>query len=446
MKPSQSQGLILMISTVIINRSLSAAKTNIISSKYTLAFHSSSIRRIHTRRPNTPLVFPRSSRNDEITSIENGHGPVIHRSECRTHLDDVEDAVNAALSHFRPRLPRASAMMEGDRNSCERAVRQHDPIPLLDSPQNILSFPAEDRECISVAGNLKRRLDNFERSGVNCRRCWLQKKHCVCSSCPPLEPTVEKGRSEDAQTTESCVGIPNVNRLFLLTHHKEICLAVDTAKLIVSSFPSTSRLVVSGIGREFQPAMGEMMDAVANAVEKKNNAHASKCLILFPTEDAKTFDDIAADATTSAIREDRSIDGEESKIDGGWDVIVIDGTWVQARKMHAKYFARFGGGALYRVRLSSEAVTLLDGKNVGATDECDGRDGEYSKEGVRGHQLRRHPIKWREISTLEATRLLLEDMHKDVFHGQSEAMAKYHDIGNEHAIRQLGPLRERIYG
>ncbi len=141
------------------------------------------------------------------------------------------------------------------------------------------------------------------------------------------------------------------------------------------------------------------MDAVANAVEKKNNADASKCLILFPTEDAKTFDDIAADATTSAIREDRSIDGEESKIDGGWDVIVIDGTWVQARKMHAKYFARFGGGALYRVRLSSEAVTLLDGKNVGATDECDGRDGEYSKEVARGHQLRRHPIKVRKISS-----------------------------------------------
>mmetsp|Transcript_11516 Transcript_11516/g.21441 ORF Transcript_11516/g.21441 Transcript_11516/m.21441 type:complete len:182 (+) Transcript_11516:195-740(+) len=180
--------------------------------------------------------------------------------------------------------------------------------------------------------------------------------------------------------------------------------------------------------------MGEMMDAVSNAVEKKNNA--SKCLILFPTEDAKTFADI-----TSAIHDDESIDEAEANIDDGWDVIVIDGTWVQARKMHAKYFAGFSGGSLYRVQLNSDAVKVLDGNNVNVREECDGSGGEYSEEIVRGHQLRRHPIKWREISTLEATRLLLEDMHTNVFHKLSKAMAKYHDIGNEHAIRQLGPLR-----
>mmetsp|Transcript_3395 Transcript_3395/g.7195 ORF Transcript_3395/g.7195 Transcript_3395/m.7195 type:complete len:447 (-) Transcript_3395:242-1582(-) len=445
MKPSNVSGFcatILMISTVVSNRSFTIA--NNIFKNSSLAFHLISIRHKMIRRQNIRLVSTFSSRKPvaEVGSsvpTKYYHGPVINRFEGRTHLDDVEDAVNTALLHFQPQMQQETAMkgvnrMESDSNECEN-VMQHEGRMILNTPQYILSFPAEDRECISVASNLKRRLDNFKRSGVNCRRCWLQKKHCVCSFCPPLEPYIDGlGRLEDEQKTESCVGIPNVNRLFLLTHHKEICLAVDTAKLIVSSFPTTSRLVVSGIGRDFQPAMGEMMDAVSNAVEKKNNA--SKCLILFPTEDAKTFADI-----TSAIHDDESIDEAEANIDDGWDVIVIDGTWVQARKMHAKYFAGFSGGSLYRVQLNSDAVKVLDGNNVNVREECDGSGGEYSEEIVRGHQLRRHPIKWREISTLEATRLLLEDMHTNVFHKLSKAMAKYHDIGNEHAIRQLGPLR-----
>ena len=51
-------------------------------------------------------------------------------------------------------------------------------------------------------------------------------------------------------------------------------------------------------------------------------------------------------------------------------------------------------------------------------------------------------IKWREISTLEATRLLLIDIHANgQFDNQSKAMAHYQEIGNEAAKRQLGPLR-----
>ena len=51
-------------------------------------------------------------------------------------------------------------------------------------------------------------------------------------------------------------------------------------------------------------------------------------------------------------------------------------------------------------------------------------------------------LQWREISTLEATRLLLNDMHTDGhFDDCSRAMANYQEIGDEAARRQLGPLR-----
>ena len=228
------------------------------------------------------------------------------------------------------------------------------------------------------------------------------------------------------------------------THHKEICLTVDTAKLIMAAFPTTTRLVVSGIGREYQRNMDEMLNAVSNAAansiignDRSSSNAGSKCLILFPTEDALTFDDIREDISAK-ITADDNIDDER-----GWDVVVIDGTWSQARKMHAKYLQEYSGGCLYRVQLSNEAVKALDGGNSinldGGSDDNNGISNS-----IGGHQLRRHPIKWREISTLEATRLLFNDMHTNgQFDKQSQAMTYYQKIGNDAALRQLGPPRVR---
>ncbi|KAL7502197.1 hypothetical protein ACHAXN_000227, partial [Cyclotella atomus] len=217
---------------------------------------------------------------------------------------------------------------------------------------NILQYPEKDRESIGVASNLQKILDSFGRSGVHCRRCWLQKKHCICETCSDLG------------------FIPGVNRLFVLTHHKEICLAVDTAKLIYSSFPKTVDLVISGIPREFQPLMGEMLDVVAAAKAStyQNVAEGigTKCLILFPTEDAKTFEDIVNDIDVAIQDNDKASnqmqvpDGENEALDQGWNVIVIDGTWSQARKMHAKHFPDESSGMLFRVQLSNDDIQKLN--------------------------------------------------------------------------------------
>lgn len=334
-----------------------------------------------------------SKRRLQLHALSNvsvkGYAPVPLRSDAPTHLDGVEDAVDGALLHFQSKSSENSPLYAHD---------------------TITTFPTADRETIGVASKLRTRLDSFARN-KDCRRCWLQKRHCVCGSCPPLEG--------DNATTTSCGGIENVNRLFLLTHHKEICMVVDTAKIILSSFPNTSRLVVNGIGREFQPSMGEMLDVYNDALSGR-----SKCLILFPTDDAKTFDEIEEEFSNSSS----STAADSTPQNSGWDVIVMDGTWQQARKMHSKYFPAESKEGLHRVQLSSNVVELLGG------DDSD----------VKGHQLRRHPTKWREISTHEATRLLLKDMHsRGQFDEQSDAMSLYQEILNAAARRQLGPPREK---
>mmetsp|Transcript_5060 Transcript_5060/g.7033 ORF Transcript_5060/g.7033 Transcript_5060/m.7033 type:complete len:381 (+) Transcript_5060:63-1205(+) len=336
-----------------------------------------------------PTLTRRISSSRRLFATSNvsskGYGPVPLRTDAPTHLDGVEDAVDAALMYFQ------------NQNSVDDPLYAHD---------TITTFPAADRETIGVASKLRKRLDSLARN-KDCRRCWLQKRHCVCGSCPPLE---------EYNATTSCGGIENVNRLFLLTHHKEICMVVDTAKIILSSFPNTSRLVVNGLGRDFQPSMGEMLDVYNDALSGR-----SKCLILFPTDYAKTFDDIEEEVGSSVA-------DSGGDLQTGWDVIVIDGTWQQARKMHSKYFPEASKEGLHRVQLSSNVVELLGG------DDSD----------IKGHQLRRHPTKWREISTHEATRLLLKDMHTGgQFDKQSDVMSRYQEILNAAARTQLGPPREK---
>eukprot|EP00957_Ditylum_brightwellii_P104194 7936110-Ditylum_brightwellii.AAC.1 len=76
-----------------------------------------------------------------------------------------------------------------------------------------------------------------------------------------------------------------------------------------------------------------------------------------------------------------------------------------------------------------------------------------SEEGTKtpGLQLRRHPIKWKEISTLEATRLLLRDYLENVDSTATsdhsikpwEALAAYQRMADDAARKQLGPQRKK---
>ena len=227
---------------------------------------------IHRRRRSDlrpRLVDNRPSPEIRLLTRQQGTSHDAVPDSSSTCLDCVEDAIKAATTRY--------------------GLRQHD-------KSSILLHEQSDRETIGVVTNLSKRLAGLARNN-DCRRCWMQRKHCICDRCPPLGH------------------IPSVRRLFLLTHHKEIGMIVDTAKLIMASFPTT-RLVVSGIKHEFQPTLVEMTEVL-----EQSTLGNERCLVLFPAEDALTFEEIVADM--QSIRSPRQLEDEP------WNVIVIDGTWSQ---------------------------------------------------------------------------------------------------------------------
>ena len=284
--------------------------------------------------------------------------------------------------------------------------------------ENILELPSESRESLGIARNLNRRLQGLRRNN-DCPRCWMQRAHCICDQCPPISSLMLNPKSEKYNMESDAASIPGIRRIFLLLHHKEIGMKIDTAKLILAAFPEHCRLVVAGIGSEYQDSMRELEECL-----KDNGEH---CLILFPDEDAMTFSEIYHPAEAQQQKQDQ--------VSQEWDVVVLDGTWAQARKMHSRYFPSLEDGGPMRAELSQTAVESL-------------RDGSTNS----GHQLRRHEIAWRQVGTFEATRLFLNDVviaqdrsrqKEDSSLSLIQNLKAYQEIANQAAIRELGPPRDK---
>ena len=235
-------------------------------------------------------------------------------------------------------------------------------------------------------------------------------------------------------------------------HHKEIGLVVDTAKLLLNSMPDRARLVVSGMDGEYQDSVRELMDAL----EEKER----KCIVLFPTDDAKPFVDLYRENERELKMQHEMDEGAVEASTGEYDVVVMDGTWQQARKIHQRYIPLEKDGGPQRVCLSQEALDILGEAADNPTEGYVVGAGVGSSAGIEkggnGRQLRRHPIKWKEVSTLEATRLLFRDMmvatgiigDEDYTNSDGkqchDLLAEYQRISDEAAVRQLGPPRERM--
>ena len=71
--------------------------------------------------------------------------------------------------------------------------------------------------------------------------------------------TFERALDWYAEGRDLSSSLPDrVNRIFVLTHHKEIGMFVDTAKLIAMAYPQQTRLVVAGLPARYQAAMKEL--------------------------------------------------------------------------------------------------------------------------------------------------------------------------------------------
>mmetsp|Transcript_29880 Transcript_29880/g.45534 ORF Transcript_29880/g.45534 Transcript_29880/m.45534 type:complete len:357 (+) Transcript_29880:114-1184(+) len=263
-------------------------------------------------------------------------------------------------------------------------------LATYDNDTLLSNVPECERQDLVIARALRGRLQDMERKR-HCPICWLQNNYCFCADCPPVVP------EEEDPTANT------LNRLFLVMHHGEIGMGVDTAKLILASHPTKCRLVVAGIGSKYQKSMKELEDTIANS--NRN------CLVLFPDEASKPFHEIAKEeAAKTQYNEhfDDADDGNNRNNNNGWNIIVIDGTWQQARRIKKRYF---GGGeetfpsSSSSLRLPSIRTARLSDK-VLRTLEQELVDGEINP----GHQLRKHSSTSRKVGTFEAVRLFLGDL------------------------------------
>jgi len=265
---------------------------------------------------------------------------------------------------------------------------------------SIQAVPAKDREAVVIARCLQTRLEKARQQDI-CQRCWLQRSYCFCADIPPIE---------DLSTV-----LPHsrIRRMFVLLHYKEVFMGVDTAKLILATFPCHVRLVIANISSDYQASMAELEHAMKTG----------RVCVLFPDEEAKTVHELlgsknknmeepgqpntqTSSCTSTAANNDSrgDDDDDDDDDDDGWDVVVIDGTWQQARRMKGHYFSNGSSSSLSlpkipTVKLSEAALRVLD--QVQKSDE--------DSLPAAGHQLRKHCIPWKRIATFEAVRLFLLD-------------------------------------
>jgi DTW domain-containing protein YfiP len=245
------------------------------------------------------------------------------------------------------------------------------------------SIPEKDREMVGIARHLHKRLRVLEKNHT-CRRCWLEEQYCICHSLQPIQ-------------------LPSyIHRIFLLTHFKEIGMSIDTMKIILCAFPDACRLVVAGLPQ--QATMTEMLSAL----------NSPSTLLLYPYENAKTF--------ATILQEDPTFSSASSP----FDIVLIDATWEQARRIFHRYLAQ----PCPAVRVQLSDTSLPDA----------------------GRQLRPHPLDHREIATAEGLRRLGQEMGA-VLDGAGggppngtteDALLHYQRVASRAAGRQIGNFKRIV--
>jgi len=282
-------------------------------------------------------------------------------------------------------------------------------------------LPRSERETAGVVHHLHARLTALvgRKNHQNCRRCWMNLDNCICAQIESLE-----------DSKPACI-----DRIFVLCHHKEVGMLVDTAKLILNAFPQSSRLVVAGLSADVQPAMNEFQEAL------RNNNHT---LVLFPDQErSKTFAEwYAQDQRQQRQLEQQHSQQQQPAVSSFFDVVVLDGTWNQARRMYQRY-------------ISNDINNNNNTNNTRCVHLSDQSLSTLTHSDSVGQQLRHHPQVTRQIATAHALQLLLQDVISATAETndnqqqqqqqlqQLQRLDEYQEISNAAVRRQLPPVRYR---
>lgn len=154
--------------------------------------------------------------------------------------------------------------------------------------------------------------------------------------------------------------------------------------------------------------------------------------MLFPDDAAKTFAEYNTVSDQQQQQQQKQkLDDDKIIADTGWDIVVIDGTWQQARRIKLRYF----DSNFPTVKLSTKALALLNTPTTTAESQNDNnencREPTLHNQLLPGYQLRKHSIPWKKIATFEAVRLFLVDALLRGDDEEEDDVAD--DFGNDHS-------------
>lgn len=163
----------------------------------------------------------------------------------------------------------------------ERLERLRVLCPSRHAVAEVRALPPEHRICMQVENSIAHSLERIRRMGA-CGACTLNP--CYCAAMPPLQLS---------------------HRLWVVMHHKEALRTTATGKLLLLAHPHAT-LLVSGVAEH---------DAELAQVALRASA-----VCLYPSDDA---------LTPTAVLESSGCGGATGG--NALDLIVLDGTWNQAR-------------------------------------------------------------------------------------------------------------------
>ncbi|KAK3250517.1 hypothetical protein CYMTET_40108 [Cymbomonas tetramitiformis] len=174
---------------------------------------------------------------------------------------------------------------------------------------DIRAYPPKQRATVQTARKLARKLSYLH--GGTCERCWLQGPQCICQQVLPL---------------------PFRHRLWIYTHHDEVLLAADTCKLLLAAYPGKARLIVGDLPKH--------EEELFQVLQRRGN----KAFVLFPAENASSFAKLAGLSSAADGSSEIGVTSHplsstretEDEVPEEWDIVVLDGTWEQARRLNSR--------------------------------------------------------------------------------------------------------------
>ena len=213
--------------------------------------------------------------------------------------------------------------------------------------------------------SLEHKLSNSRVAKNRCGRCWHDQSHCICAQLNPLDDLLPLQYTSTSKTKTSATTSSNANantntkttatiniRLCILMHHKEYLCAGNSAKLLFSLLPNHTELFLFGkIGEMDRLFQETVASSTCSATDHRHHHQQQQTMILWPGPTAISLPQFLSqcfdhggqwecETPCSTTGNDKEKVAQRSL--PLLQVIVLDGTYTQARNMFTSLRKRWG--------------------------------------------------------------------------------------------------------